>query len=271
MFINKTKIAAVFAALSATGVAAQLLATPIFVGAAETTSTTSAQQQAAAPNAPEVTVTGNTILQRSAAAYAALSHYDGKTIVRGDNVTDGILSEYNGTANIRFTRNEFLHIDGLMASGGTYRIEYDGQKTVLEHVWKDDEKKEVKEVASPELAVAAMTGVAAQAPTYIPAALMKFNWGYMLGADATKDAVLEGQENIDGVVCYKVVIAAPHNNKTFWVDTKSSLLRRYKHEQDKIDVAKIFENLPTPLPEGFTIPKSMSSVAVHDFIVESAS
>lgn len=269
MFIDKSKFASAVTALIVT-VVATYMATPVSVEAAETTAAISAPQQAAVSNAPEMT--GRAILERCAAAYAALSTYVGKTSVLSDNVTDGIRSQYDGTANIRFTRPDFLHIDGLTASGRTYQITFDGKKTMLEHPWKDgDGKKEVKEVASPELAVAAMTGVAGAAPTFIPAALMNFNWGFPFVEKATKDAVLQGQEDISGDMCYKVVITAPHDKRTFWVNTKSALLRRYKHEQDEIDVAKIFKDLPRPLPEGFAVPKSMSSVAVHDFIIESVS
>src|SRR5205823_856043 len=128
-----------------------------------------------------------------------------------------------------------------LAAGGTYQLAYNGTTTKLEMVQNGKEK--TLAATSPEMGVATLTGVAAMAPTLIPAALMNFNWGNPFGD--SNNAKLEGQETIAGALCHKVTITVPQSQQTFWVDTQSFLLRRYRREQDS------------------TISGSMPSIAVH--------
>ena len=85
------------------------------------------------------------------------------------------------------------------------------------------------------------------------------------------NARLEGQESIDGAPCDKVSIAVPHDKKTFWVDTKTFLLRRYSRERDQIDMKKDAEAKGRTLPADMEAPESFSMTSVHDFTINSAS
>lgn len=210
---------------------------------------------------------GVPIMQKSKAAYAALSAYNGMTTVRTQSVMDGRPSEYNGTAKIQFRRPNLLHIEGQLAGGGdgTYRIAYDGEATMVDYE-SYGKKEPTSRYPTPERAVDSMTGVAASAPTFIPSALMGFK---RTPFKDFEDARLEGQEAIDGAPCNRVSITLPHDKETFWVDAKTSLLRRYKRERDQIDAGAFYRKRGEPVPED--TPKSYSSTAVHDFAIESAS
>jgi RNA polymerase sigma factor (sigma-70 family) len=266
MFINKLKVAAIVAGLGVTGVGGALhVAQLLPVGAAETGAKTSSVKQAVVANSK--LPSGSAILQKSAAAYTALSTYNGSVSVRTDVLMNGNKSEYNGTANIVFTRPNSLHIDGLLAAGaGTYKIDHDGQTTTLEMVMRG--KKKVSKPESAEMAVASATGVAAQAPTIIPALLMKFDWGYAF--KDTKNARLEGQETIGTARCYKISKQTSQGHQTYWVDTKSFLLRQYKHDVSQAQGQKAFQSVPKKYLSKVPMPQSYSSTAVHTFTIKSA-
>jgi hypothetical protein len=266
MLMTKWKVASVVMALGVTGVAG--IAGTAYVSyllplrAAETE-----EQKKQAAEAYAALPDGGPTLEKSKAAYAALSTYVGTTSVRSQSIMDGRKLDQTATANIQFRRPNLLHIEGLLASDGTYKIAYDGQETASEATYYG-QKSPAQYTGSPERAVDAMTGVAAQAPTLIPSALMG------LARNPFKDttnAKLEGQEDIAGASCYKVSIAVPHDKKTFWVDAKSFLLRRYSRERDQIDVKKDAEARGRKLPADFDPPKSHSSTTVHNFTIKSAS
>jgi hypothetical protein len=86
------------------------------------------------------------------------------------------------------------------------------------------------------LAILAPRGTALGATIMIPSDLLPIEWdkddgdpdlprGQLLPAFATK-AVLAGEEKVEKHPCYKVVCERKVGTWTFWVDKKSSLLRK---------------------------------------------
>src|SRR5690606_15042132 len=122
-------------------------------------------------------LTGNEILQKSAETYAALTNYSGNTaVIRQANFDNGASYLQTATATITFQRSGKVHIEGRATNGAPYYIDSDGEKATLRYsVNKESEK--TQDCKNLELAIAGATGIAASAPTIIPAALIQSNWG----------------------------------------------------------------------------------------------
>lgn len=178
---------------------------------------------------------GSEILKRSQAAYAALKSYVGTTTVKTQAVVDDMSLAQTATARIMFTRPGKIRIEGKDTGGQLFTIVSDGSDAWLS--WAVKSKGAFEKATNLETAIAAMTGVAAASPTTIPAALMALRWGSpWAGAAAAK---LEGREKIGGVECYRTVTDTPIGRTTYWVDTKSFLLRQMREEQDEEALAQM--------------------------------
>jgi len=125
--------------------------------------------------------------------------------------------------------------------------------------------------------LAAMTGVALGAATDISSILMNLNWGYP--TKGMEESKLDGHETIDGADCYKIVNATERATKTYWVDSKTFLLRQYKNEVDEEQLARLKPEMDkamekarqkSPLPD-MKMPdmKMQSMVQLYVFTVQS--
>lgn len=220
MAITKLKAASLIAALGIVGAACvSHLASREAVSAAQVIPTPN-------PSWPS----GLATLQKSKAAYLALSTYEGETSVHTQaNLRDRMV-ESELMASIQFRRPNLLHINRLKDGRTTYKLTYDGGVTNFE--FNLTSKPVRRFYASLEEALAP----AANAPgtKHIPAALMGFDQNSPFRNMEAQNPKLEGQEDIGGAQCHRVSItfqlneAPQHNSKrTFWVDAKSFLLRRY--------------------------------------------
>lgn len=185
-------------------------------------------------------LTGEEIIRKSQDAYLALRSYVGTSTVTSTMVISAATVTQSASATISFLRPDRIRIEGRDAQNQPFAVVSDGTQTWL--AWAPQSDGRFRQVDTLEMAVSAMTGVGAQAPTTIPAALIPFRWGYPWGQ--TSGAQLAGRENVDGARCYKVVIKTPAGSalagtRTFWVDPKSFLLRRLKEEQDERDLAQM--------------------------------
>jgi outer membrane lipoprotein-sorting protein len=212
---------------------------------------------------------GAEILEKSARAYALLDSYVGTTTVQGVAEFAGGRLDQTATARIVFTRPAKIRIEGKDASEHPYAIVSDGVDTWTS--WKIRNDGAFEKATSLELAIAAMTGVAQGAPTTIPGALLRLAWGnpFVPGSDVHSD----GQEAVEGAVCYKVVQRSRVGKTTFWVDTRSFLLRRMKveHTQDEIaEAAKMAEAATKAIGKSSPLPDTTlkSSENDHFFVIE---
>ena len=183
---------------------------------------------------------GEDILRKSQAAYAALQYYEGTTTVSGRTIVSGATLEQKASARISFLRPERIRIDGRDVRDQPFSIVSDGKNTWLAVAFQQDGR--YRKVESLESAIAAVTGIAAQAPTIIPAALIPLAWGFPW--TLTEEAKLLGREHVAGASCYKIAVkAAPGSplagTRTFWVDGTSFLLRQLREQQDEQDLARM--------------------------------
>lgn len=190
--------------------------------------------------------TGPEILQKCAAAYAALHSYVGMTATSstitmlpaaggpaaGAGTRANTLTQ-TASARIQFSRPGKFRVEGLDTGGLAFAIVSDGKKNWLSCAFKDHGA--FVEQDSPETAISSMTGVAAGAPTTIPALLMKLNWGFPF--NNTETATLAGHETVVGVDCYKIVQSSDTETQTFWVDSHTFLLRQTQSEQSQEQLA----------------------------------
>jgi hypothetical protein len=183
---------------------------------------------------------GEDILRKSQAAYAALQSYEGTTTVIGRAIVSGATLEQKASARISFLRPERIRVDGRDVRGQPFSIVSDGKDVWLAVAFQQDGR--YRKAESLESAIAAVTGIAAQAPTIIPAALIPLAWGFPW--TLTEEAKLLGREQVAGVSCYKIAVkAAPASplagTRTFWVDNTSFLLRQLREQQDEQDLARM--------------------------------
>ena len=216
-------------------------------------------------------LTGDEILTKSENAYAALKSYVGTTTVKSNAVINDMHIAQTAMAKIVFSRPGKIRIEGKDTSGQAFTIVSDGKGTWSS--WAIKNKGAFERSQSVEMAIAGMTGVAAGAPTQIPAALMKLNWGYPFVR--AKDSKLEGREKIRGADCYRVVSKTPAGRTRYWVDSRNFLLRQMKEEQDENELAelqrKVEEEAGKTLREqGIEMPKfaMKSRETLHSFAIE---
>lgn len=218
------------------------------------------------------------ILLMSEAAYAALTTYIGTTIVEDHLETDVMKLEKTATAKIVFARPGRINIQGKIETGmfpaQTFEIISNGNITWRS--WSIIDGGVFKIEKSLEMAIAGMTGVAVNAPTTIPAALMKMSWGYPFTQALTSGAQLEGSEKIDSLDCYKIVSVSDINTRTYWIDAENFLLRQIKDEQTEKQLAALQKRTKEQTDKfakerGINVPalNMKSRVTLHKFIVES--
>jgi len=182
-------------------------------------------------------LTGYQILQKSAETYAALPSYSGNTaVISQANLDTGASYLQTATATITFQRSGKVHIEGRATNGAPYYIDSDGKKATLRYsVNKESEK--TRDCKNLEMAIAGATGIAASAPTVIPAALIQSNWGNPF--HRKQDATLLGKETINNAECYKIVSSITIKDlslkNTYWIDTQSLLLHQMREEDKGIN------------------------------------
>jgi outer membrane lipoprotein-sorting protein len=209
---------------------------------------------APAKNSPTggAAVNANSILEKSVAAYAAVKSYVGTTSVR---VKAGEGKETTATARITFQRPGKIRIEGKDLSGEGYLIVSDGTTT-----WRSRaaDRKGIQQQESLRMAIAGMTGVAAQAPTVVPGSLMDLPWGNNLRVAAMGASKLEGREKIGGADCYRISSDNAAAKSVFWVDSKTFLLRQLRQGIHKFEFLHSFavEKLNGPVDNKlFLAPK----------------
>ena len=171
-------------------------------------------------------LSGEQVIQRSMAAYDALSFYSGTSAVISVSDRGNSVHAYTASAKIQFARRMGLRIEGHTTGGGRFTLVSD-----LERMWTLYEKHDGAAWKESELGLGGVTGVAAGAATTIPALLIRSNWGYPFN---TQDpAQLEGREVLSGMACFKVVCRSDISTKAFWIDGASFLLRQMREERDE--------------------------------------
>jgi len=175
-----------------------------------------------------VDMTAEEILDNSEAAYVALRSYEGTTTVNSTIDTGSQKCEQTATAKITFARPGKIRIEGKTARSNPYAIVSDGKGTCLAFEGNGAFRK-----TKVESAIARMTGVALKAPAIVPSALLKLEWKYPFDAGIKSTAEFVGREMVGDNECYKIVIKSPMQNSTYWIDTKTFLLRQLKEELSK--------------------------------------
>ncbi len=193
---------------------------------------------------------GDEILRRSRQAYAALRSYVGTTTVQSRTVVNAATLSQTANAKVTFVRPGQIRIEGKDVQGQPFSIVSDGTQTWL--AWGAQHDGQFRKADSLEKAVSTMTGVAALAPTTLPAALIPLQWGTPWTMNAEARSL--GLETLAGVECYKVVVKSPPGSavpgtRTFWLDTKSFLLRQLREEQDAQDLAQMQDRMEKIMAE----------------------
>ena len=214
---------------------------------------------------------GEQLLQRSQTAYASLTSYIGTATVNSAHVMNGALFTQSAIAKVTFLSPDRIRIEGKDSGGRAFVIISDAGAAWVS--WEFKNRGAFEQAENLEAAVASMTGVASGAPTIIPAALMKLKWGFPFAPLGSASAV--ARENISGIDCYKVSVSQPERKITYWVDTRSYLLRQMKDEQDEkqnVEMQKMIERQMGEALKQAGIP--LSAVAItsmevtHSFIIE---
>jgi len=173
-------------------------------------------------------MSGTQLLQKSAAAYAALRSYAGTTQVRSEVQVGPTKVAQSATAAVRFQRPGQIRIEGKDATGRPYSIVSDGRVTWSAPTSRTNPASQ--KLPNVEMAIVGLTGIAIGAPATVPAALMNLRWGnpftHRVGSRRLPD------ERIAGHDCYKVLHTDANTTRTYWIDRGTLLLRRMKEEQN---------------------------------------
>src|SRR4051812_14473500 len=155
----------------------------------------------AARGAAGAEMSGSPLLQKSAAAYAALRSYAGTTRVRSEVQVGPTKVAQTATAAIRFQRPGRIRIEGKDATGRPYHIISDGRVTSSAPTSRTNPAWQ--KMPTVEMAIVGLTGIGVGAPATVPAALMNLRWGnpftHRMGSRRLPD------ERIDGQACYTVL------------------------------------------------------------------
>ena len=156
------------------------------------------------------------IVQRCQAAYDALQTYQGTTTVT--TLGNGGRQTYHTSAQIVFARPGKIRAWGDAMFGGQFAYVSDGTTTMqkMGGTWQS--------AKDAETAIAGATGVAQNAATTLPALLLHTRWGDPFPRGLAFQAVR--QEAIGGHPCYRVSGTSAMGSDTYWIDTKTFLLRR---------------------------------------------
>lgn len=178
------------------------------------------------------TPSGPDILKRAQAAYDAV-----KTLT--EDVT-GHSGQFTGTAHIQFKRPGLLRVTGNSMFGSPYQLLCDGKSTEVFNsgTWST--------VQSPELGIATITGVSANAGTAVPAALFHTSWGSLA---VPGQAGRASRDTIGGRSTYRVDFTQPFKHK-LWFDTKTYFLVKSEMsvmgQTITVDFGKPIVNKPIP-------------------------
>lgn len=177
------------------------------------------------------------IIEKSRAAYAALQSYRGTTKTSNLSLADGEQFVYAGSAQIVWAKPNLMRIDGKLAmDGGDFSILSNAQGSWYR--WPLENGGKWKKVESLGMAISAMTGVAASAPTTIPALLTR-NGSFRFA----ENPELGGEEKIDGQDCYKITARARQKTVSWWIDKKTFLLRRVFGSYDEAQSAAMLAQI----------------------------
>lgn len=173
------------------------------------------------------------VLRACADIYKSLREFKGSAAVisqsRIDNDKYGATtSAQTADADFDFVRDERFDIEGHDASHKPFRINSTPQKTMTYWKLHGGEKNETR--PSIGSAVAAFTGVAALAPSTIPALLLDLDFKYPF--DIKGPVTLQKPEIFGGHLCFVVSqkIGLKPTTRTLWIDSQSFLLRGMREE-----------------------------------------
>ncbi len=183
-------------------------------------------------DAPGKLPTATEVASRCRAAYAALSSYQVTSTAAGQGVAppDEAVQKYHASATIQFVRFGKIRTTGTDMGGNPFAYVSNGTRTEFQ-MGKGSWATE----ASPEMAIAAATGISANAGATIPALLFGTNWAMPIALGRT--AKLELREDKIGDVPYYVLTAHLdalnlRTTESLWIDEKTFLLRRYLSDNE---------------------------------------
>ncbi|BCM90299.1 hypothetical protein IAD21_02150 [Abditibacteriota bacterium] len=221
---------------------------------------------------------GEQILERCAKTYLAVSEYVGECVVNSHSTSSSNEAlpksgSRTAQAHFDFKRGTCFNIQGHLTNDTPFSIESSPTNTILKNQVRGQEHSE--ECENLIRAVAAMTGVAATAPTTILALLTPARWGFPFRSGLVP--CLKGHETIAGHDCFVVVQSSdtPARVRTYWIDSQSFLLRQMREERgensnDEVEARrerhKTF-NRERGLPDP-TNYKIIESDTVHVFSIE---
>ena len=158
------------------------------------------------------------IVQRCQRAYSALRSYQGNTTVTTLG-NDGKRT-YHTSAHILFARPNKIRAAGADMMGGQFAYVSNGAATYqnIGGHWSRSQNA--------EMAIAGATGIGQNAATTVPALLLHTRWGAPFSR-ALKFAPTVGREAIGGTPCYRVTATSPMGTETFWIDSRTFLMKRF--------------------------------------------
>ncbi|HLK15216.1 MAG TPA: hypothetical protein VKT78_10455 [Fimbriimonadaceae bacterium] len=158
-------------------------------------------------------LSANDVLKRSQKAYDSA-----RTLIED---VRGSTGSFSGTAHIVFQRPGQLKVSGASLGGRPYALLVTGGKTWVLSVgqWQQSQ--------SPEMGIAAITGISANAGTSVPAALFHAKWGGILtmpgaGAPSLTKQTIAGRSTY--VVHRKASNGGTAMDSTMWFDSKTFFL-----------------------------------------------
>lgn len=182
--------------------------------------TPSAKTVSAPTPVQSATLTPQEVVARCNKAYDALQSYQGFTEVHTTETANGKTTQYDTLANIWFVRPGKIQAHGIGMSGKPFTYVSNGMATYSKYIGDTWAK-----VESPEMAIASVTGVAMNAATTIPAALLHTNWGNPFPLNRDLSPIMS-QEEVDGHACFHLTAARASGTWNYWIDQKTFLLRR---------------------------------------------
>lgn len=131
-----------------------------------------------------------------------------------EETVKGTIGRSTGTAHIYFQRPAKLSVSGTSLFGSKYKLVSDGRTTwVLNgNTWS--------KAASEEMGIATITGIAANAGTAVPAALVHARFGNIL---KLYDPVQAVKTTLGGRPVYRLYTERPFPT-TVWIDSHSFML-----------------------------------------------
>ena len=174
-------------------------------------------------------LSGEQVIQRSMAAYDALSFYSGTSAVISTSKHGGSTSTSTAMACIEFARGVGLRFDESNTEGGRFVL-----VCGMERMWRSSDERGGDFVELPGLWLGGNPGFQKCAATTIPVMLLRSRWGYMLTSDNPEHARNDGREVLWGTECIRIKCEDAFGTSIFWVDAASFLLRQMRQEMDEM-------------------------------------